>query len=77
LQRLWRRYRNPVRRNDLGLIGKDVAALRIDQHQEPLHIVVKIRGIVTERLNPREILAVNAKFWLFISAIMFGTPTLA
>ncbi len=46
------RDRRPVRRNDLWLVAKHLAAARIDRDLEPVHVIVAIGLIVAKGFHP-------------------------
>src|SRR5262245_15990403 len=45
-----------VCRDDLRLKCKYFTALRVDQHLQPIHVVVAVGLVVAKRLYPREVL---------------------
>ena len=43
-------------RNDLRLVGEDLAAAGVDRHLEPVHVVVPVALVVAEGFHAREVL---------------------
>jgi hypothetical protein len=39
----------------LRLVGKDLAAARVDHDLYPLHVVIAVRGVVAERFDTGEV----------------------
>ena len=62
--------------NDLGLIGEDLAALRINQYLYPLDFVVECdrAGIVTKGFDPREVFKASAQTVKPIAYSAFASP---
>jgi hypothetical protein len=48
--------RGAVAGDDLRLEGKDLAAVGIDQHLDPVHVVVAVLRVIAEGFDAREIL---------------------